>query len=143
MPRKILVVDDNRTARYLSGSLRQEGYYVLDVSNGAQATKRLEAESFDLVLSDLSIPGMNGLGLVRHISKMAPQTPVIIISGSLDITRDDVVDAGAFDVVQKPVVLNALIGKIELAFAMGTLKKLEWRDFLSGHGSTRVRSDLV
>jgi CheY-like chemotaxis protein len=144
MARKILVVDDNRTTRYmLSYSLRQEGYDVFEASNGAEAAKRLQTESFDLVLSDYSMPGMNGLRLAMHISRIAPQTPIIILSGSLDITHDDVVNAGGFDFVQKPVILNSLIGKIEIAFATGTLKKLEWRDFLFSHDSTHIRRDVV
>jgi CheY-like chemotaxis protein len=120
MAAKILVVDDYTTTRNaLSFSLRQEGYQVVAVVNGTEAVNRLAIESFDLVLSDFSMPGMDGLALTRHISRFAPQIPIIIMSGSIEISRQDAVNAGAFDFIEKPFEIHSLIAKIELAFAIG------------------------
>jgi len=136
MAAKLLFVDDHdMTRNALSRCLRQEGYNVISVNNGIEAVKRLSIESFDLVLSDFTMPGMDGLNLTKHISRVAPQTPIIIMSGSADINREDVVNAGAFDLIEKPMVLNSLIAKIELAFATGAPHKglrssLEERHFI-------------
>ena len=120
MAGKILVVDDYTTTRTtLALSLRQEGYQVVAVADGSEAAQRLSIEAFDLVLSDFSMPGMNGFTLARHISRVAPHTPVIIMSGSVEINREDALNSGAFDLIEKPVALNSLIAKIELAFALG------------------------
>jgi len=120
MAAKLLLVDDDNTTRNaLSRSLRQEGYNVTSVTNGVEAARRLSIESFDLVLSNFPMPGMDGLDLTRHMSRVAPQTPIIIMSESPGINRDDVVTAGAFDLIEKPMDLSSLIAKIEFAFATG------------------------
>ena len=137
MAAKLLLVDDDGTTRNaLSRCLRQEGYNVTAVSNGIEAARRLSIESFDLVLSDFAMPGMDGLDLTKHIIRVASQTPIIIMSGSAGITRQDVLNAGGFDFIEKPMVLNSLIAKIELAFATGAPRKetpfdLEGRHFIS------------
>src|SRR4029077_17339474 len=124
MTAKLLLIDDHdMTRNALSRCLTQEGYNVTSVHNGTQEAKRLSIESFDLVLSDFTMPGMDGLNLTKHISRVAPQTPIIIMSGSADINREDVVNAGGFDLIEKPMVLNSLIAKIELAFATGAPHK--------------------
>lgn len=124
MTAKLLLVDDDHTTRNaLSRCLRQEGYNVTSVNNGIEAVKRLSIESFDLVLSDFTMPGMDGLNLAKHVNRVAPQTPIIIMSGSAGINREDVVNAGGFDLIEKPMVLNSLIAKIELAFATGAPHK--------------------
>ena len=128
--KKFSSFDDYLTTRKaLSFSLRQEGYQVLALASGIEAVKRLAIESFDLVLSDYSMPGMDGLALANHIRRVAPHTPIIIMSGTIEISRDAAVSAGAFDLIEKPFELNALIGKIELAFAIGAPEKTSHSTF--------------
>jgi len=79
----------------------------------------LSVESFDLVLSDFNMPRMNGLRLTKHIKRVTPQTAVIIMSGSAEINREDVLAAGGIDLIEKPILLDKLLAKIELAFAIG------------------------
>jgi len=123
MTGKLLIVDDDYLTRNaISLFLSQEGYEVTSVPNGIEAAKRLCVESFDLVLSDFKMPGMHGLSLAKHINRVAPQTAIIIMSGSADINRDDVVAAGGIDLIEKPIILEKLVAWIELAFATGAPK---------------------
>src|SRR5215470_12235909 len=117
MPGKLLVVDDDDTTRkVVSLFLRGEGYEVISVSNGIEAVERLSIESFDLVLSDFAMPGMDGLNLTRHIHSVAPQTLIIVMSGHVSMNREDVMNVGGVDFIRKPIVLTELLAKIELAF---------------------------
>ena len=99
--------------------LSQEGFEATSVPTGIEAAKRLSVESVDLVLSDFNMPGMSGLRLTKHINRVTPQTAVIIVSGSAEINREDVLAAGGIDLIEKPIILDKLLAKIELAFAIG------------------------
>src|SRR5215470_7232605 len=98
MTGKILVAaDDYITRNSVSLFLTREGYDVVTVDNGTDAARRLSIESFDLVLADFEMPGMDGLSLSRHIDRVTPHTAIIIMSGSADINREDVIASGASD----------------------------------------------
>lgn len=115
----MVVDDDDTTRKVVSLFLRREGYEVISVSNGIEAVERLSIESFDLVLSDFAMPGMDGLNLTRHIHSVAPQTLIIVMSGHVSMNREDVMNVGGVDFIRKPIVLTELLAKIELAFATG------------------------
>jgi len=118
MTGKLLVVDDDYLTRTaISLFLSQEGYEVKSVPDGIEAAKRLSVESFDLVLSDFNMPGMDGLSLAKQIKQVASQTAIIIMSGSADIKPEHVVAAGGIDFIEKPIILEKLLARIELAFA--------------------------
>ena len=118
MTGKILVAaDDYITRNSVSLFLSRQGYDVVAVDNGTEAAKRLSAESFDLVLSDFDMPGMDGVSLSKHTHRVAPHTAIIIMSGSADIKNLTAV--GGIDFIQKPIILDKLLAKIELAFATG------------------------
>lgn len=120
MPGKLLVVDDDPLTRTaISLFLSQESYEVTSVPSGIEAKERLSIESFDLVLSDFNMPGMDGLRLAEHINRVAPQTAIIIMSGSADINRENLTAVGCIDFIEKPINLEKLLAKIELAFATG------------------------
>src|SRR5262250_3391578 len=65
------------------------------------------------------MPGMDGLSLAKHINRVAPKTAIIIMSGNADIKREHVVTAGGVDFIEKPIILDKLLTRIELAFATG------------------------
>src|SRR5262249_49560833 len=120
MTGKILVAaDDYITRNSVSLFLSRQGYEVVPVDNGTEAAKRLSVESFDLVLSDVDMPGMDGISLSKHINRVAPHTAIIIMSGNADINRENTVVTGGIDFIQKPIILDKLLAKIELAFATG------------------------
>jgi DNA-binding NtrC family response regulator len=115
MTAHILVVDDQQSFRYLvQGYLEAAGYATTGVAGGEQALAELEATSFDLVLSDLVMPGMDGVALGRRIRNLEPQLPFILITanGSID-TAVAAMKEGASDYLLKPLNREELLVVIE------------------------------
>ena len=106
---KILVVDDDPgMLAVASEELQAHGYAVIEAGDGREALSALEESQFDLIISDLEMPRMNGLELVREIralsSDMISQTPVIMLTGRGDDKAIQAAfDCGASSFVQKPV----------------------------------------
>ncbi len=80
-PRILVVDDDLQQRRSLSLGLRLEGFFTIEASGGDEAMRLLESESFELVITDLMMPGLNGLHLVRRLHAQRPELPVILTSG--------------------------------------------------------------
>jgi CheY-like chemotaxis protein len=79
---RILVVDDERPVREaLAALLRQEGYRVVVAESGHVAVEAIEAFTFDFIIVDIFMPGMNGLETIRVFRKTAPAVPIIAMSG--------------------------------------------------------------
>ncbi|KAA3658499.1 MAG: response regulator, partial [Calditrichaeota bacterium] len=101
---KILIVDDDRTTRKgLFFILKSHADHILEAENVKQADAHLNAEEFDLVISDLRLPNEeNGFALVRKIKQKHPLTPVLMITayGSVNIAVE-AMKAGADDFVTK------------------------------------------
>lgn len=100
----ILVVDDEESIReVLAILLETRGYRCAMVRNGAEALRLTEAERFDLVLSDVLMPVMNGLALIEQLQKHEPELPVVIVTALHDVsTAIDALRAGAYDYILKP-----------------------------------------
>jgi DNA-binding NtrC family response regulator len=114
MADRILVVDDEELIRESIGFLlRKEGFTVEEAANGREAYKKILAEPFDIVLTDLEMPKMKGLELLEKISQLSPQTLVLIITayGSLE-TAITALRHGAVDYILKPVEFDELLVKI-------------------------------
>lgn len=107
---KILVVDDERGPRdLLETALSEKGFSVKVAKSGKQALQLIDAQSYDLVLSDLKMPDMSGLDLLRKIRERSPETLVILITGYA--TLDSAIDAireGAYDYLTKPFQIDEL-----------------------------------
>lgn len=105
MAAKVLLVEDEPGIQLaIRGLLRREGHETVVASTGTEAVEILADAGFDLVLTDLSLPGgVSGLDLVRHVGEKSPSTPVVLITayGSESLAKD-AVEAGAFDYVPKP-----------------------------------------
>ena len=102
--RRVLVVDDEEALRdVLSLLLSREGYDVTTAQSGEEAVERLEAASFDAVLSDVRMPGMGGLALVDWITEHRPEVTTIVMSafGSVELAVD-AMHRGAYDYISKP-----------------------------------------
>lgn len=80
----VLVVDDDVNIRDTLYELLSEDYRCQTAETAEQALARLDVESYDVVLTDISMPGLSGLELLGHIKQKYPDTPVIIISGISD-----------------------------------------------------------
>ncbi|UIF86876.1 PleD family two-component system response regulator [Cupriavidus sp. UYPR2.512] len=113
---KILIVDDSPTeALFMSDLLCKRGFKVSVASNSDQAFARLQAESFDLILMDVVMPGQNGYQATRAIKRddRFKDIPVIMCtSKGLDTDRIWGMRQGASDYIVKPVDGEELLGKI-------------------------------
>ncbi len=127
---KILIVDDEQViVRLLSMSLRSDGYETVTAGNGEEALKVLEAESPDIVVTDIKMPVMDGLELLKRIKQIDAEKEVIIVTGHGDI--DSTITAlqyGASDFINKPVRDEALAIALERAKA-----KIHIREQLEGY----------
>ena len=82
---RILVIDDNAAIRELLRLvLEEEGYEVIEAANGAEGLQRYQATPTDLVITDLQMPGMDGLELLMALRRMVPTPALIAISGDRD-----------------------------------------------------------
>lgn len=109
-PTQILVVDDEAETRaLLQEIMEKEGYLVRTAEDGNTALKLLKDQPADLVLSDIQMPGMDGIGLLGEVRAQFPETQVILLTayGSMN-TAVEGIKAGAFDYVSKPFVLDEI-----------------------------------
>ncbi len=110
MSERILVVEDDDTHREtLARHLRRSGYDVLAVETGERALGVLSEADAALILTDVRMPGMNGLELLGHVKRLADETPVIVMTAYGEM--QDAIDAmklGAYDYLTKPLDLDRL-----------------------------------
>src|SRR5262249_27031084 len=102
--RSILIADDEEPIRHvLTVLLAEQGYFVRAVKDGDEALRELAARDYDALVTDVRMPGMDGLSLVRAVGKEAPETTVIVMSayGSHDLALE-AMKAGAYDYLGKP-----------------------------------------
>lgn len=114
---RILIVDDERNIlRVLNKFLRQEGFNVETARNYEEAVSRLNESSFDIVLTDMRLPGRSGIDLLRWVSDRNPCLPVILITayGSIE-NAVEAMKAGASNYLTKPVDLNEMLAIIRHA----------------------------
>ena len=106
---KILIVDDDDAIRDTLYDLLSEEYSCQTAETAEKAVARLEADVYDVVLTDISMPGLSGLELLGHIRQKFSDTPVIIISGIGDQEHaQGLIKLGAFDFLLKPFKLEVV-----------------------------------
>ncbi|HEY6876606.1 MAG TPA: sigma-54 dependent transcriptional regulator [Polyangiales bacterium] len=107
--RALVVEDDPALRRSLQVGLEDLGFEVRVASAASEALEALAQRDVDVVLTDLNMPGMNGIALCTRVAELRPDIPVVVITafGSLD-TAVAAIRAGAYDFVTKPVELDAL-----------------------------------
>ena len=114
-PQRVLVVDDEESARFfLTRSLRKAGYAVDEAADGAQAVERLTDVPYDVVLTDLVMPGSSGLDVLAAVHEMDRESVVILMTAHG--TVENAIDAlrrGAFDYLTKPFELKELLVTVE------------------------------
>ena len=121
----ILIVDDEPSIlQSLGGLLGDEGYEVFTASNGYEALKMIEAQSPDLVVLDIWMPGIDGIETLGEIKKQHPFLPVVIITGHGSIeTAVTAIKLGAFDMIEKPLSIEKVIVSINNALNFKRLKE--------------------
>ncbi len=108
--RRVLVVDDEENARLgLSKILELDGYWVHSVANGREALDFLQRQQVHVVISDLQMPEMNGISLLRELNRNHPGTRFIMVTahGGVD-SYLEAIDLGAYEYINKPIKLEEL-----------------------------------
>ena len=112
MSKKILVVEDELdNLKLVSHFLNQAGYEVSGAKDGVEAMELLGHSRFDLVLSDLRMPGMDGLTLASHIVSSDPTTPILLMTAYYFDNRADIMELGV-RCLMKPFSPDELLSEI-------------------------------
>jgi two-component system NtrC family sensor kinase len=121
MPRLLLVDDEEGIRKVLSLSLQSDGYDVTTAENGQQALKLFQKELFPIVLTDLKMPGLDGLEVLKAIKEINPDSEVILLTGHGDMdSAIKSLQLGASDFINKPVSDQVLL--VALSRAQQRLK---------------------
>jgi len=107
--RALLVDDEPLLRKVLARALSQVGFEVVEATNGQRALEHLEQGAFDLVVSDVRMPVMNGLELLEAVAARRPALPVVLMSGSDEVAdRSSAIGLGAVDFLVKPFSTSEL-----------------------------------
>jgi two-component system response regulator HydG len=151
--KRILIIDDDATiCLMLQGLLKRKGFEADTVFSAGEAIKKLEIETFDLVLSDFRLPDFDGLELLQKIKAMHPSVPVIIMTSYADIrTAVSAIKMGAFEYVTKPLnpdeillLINSALDKAlekQEAPKKKEKKKKASIEFVRGESSSSLQID--
>jgi two-component system NtrC family response regulator len=120
----ILVVDDDPSLRrVVAYQLEQEGYRVANASSGAEAVEAVRAGGVNVLITDVMMPGMDGLELVDRVRASAPDVVPIVITAHGDIaTAVRAMQSGAFDFVEKPFTRERMLVSVAKALAYAGLR---------------------
>lgn len=115
--KKVLVVDDEAVIREgMKRILEGAGYAVETFASGYSAIERMQDHEFDLVITDLKMPGMNGIEVLKSIKILQPEVPVILITGYAAIDNAiESMKSGAADYIPKPFTPDEILGKVKKA----------------------------
>jgi len=112
----LIVNDQNETSFILNRILQKEGYWVRFACNFTEAMDVLRKKAIDIVLTEMDMPNMNGIDLLKEIKKVKPEVPVVMMTDNGNI--DSYLEAmylGAFEYFNKPVKDKILCKAIEMA----------------------------
>jgi two-component system cell cycle sensor histidine kinase/response regulator CckA len=115
----LLIVEDDVVVRTgIETALKRAGYRAISAANGSEAIKHIQRGGLDLIITDLCMPGMDGVELVIHLRKAVPAVPVIAISGTVAVKSEDLLRAaqllGASFTIQKPFEASQLVDAVRL-----------------------------
>ena len=116
MIRILLAEDDQAMRTYLARALENAGYEVAAVDRGTAALPLLEDEHFDLLLSDIVMPEMDGIELAQRCSEISPRTKVMFITGFAAVTLKASRETPHANVLSKPFHLRDLVLEVERVF---------------------------
>ncbi len=122
MRRILIAEDESHIAHVLSVWLRRHGFRTLEARNGALALKLLETETVDLIISDMNMPVMDGLGFVREVrEKLGEDIPILMLSARCDQGRlGEQLKPYHVQLYPKPFMPSQLVAEIERLLGMGT-----------------------
>lgn len=126
MTEKILVIDDEMDMLMMLRMLIEDNtdHSVETTNNPSEGLKRLSDESFDLVITDLKMPGIDGMELFAEIRKSVPHLPVILITayGSQEVA-DEAIREGISDFITKPFKKDRILFSIQRSLELSRLRK--------------------
>jgi len=144
----ILLIDDEAIAlANLTHVFEKEGYQVTACKDGESGLAEMQKQEFDLVLTDLRMPGIDGMDVLRYMRETTPETPVIMITGhaSLD-SAVDAMKAGAYHYISKPFRLDEAREVVRGALNLRKIKRenqeLKQRIEHLSHQTTIISQDL-
>jgi DNA-binding NtrC family response regulator len=112
----VLIVDDDDVIRETLLELLEGNYQCQEASTAEEALRKLQAQRFDVVLTDISMPGLSGAELLQRARELYPETPVIIMSGLSDQEQaHSLMSLGAFDYLLKPFRLEVVEESVKRA----------------------------
>ncbi len=138
----VLVVEDDDVLRFLvAKALRSAGYEVEAAADGQEALQLLGTRTFEVVLSDISMPGMDGVEMLRQVRALDFDLPVILLTGQPRLeTAIQAVESGALRYLQKPVPTAEILEAVETAVRLCRLARWK-RDALTYLGDRRLVAD--
>jgi two-component system, cell cycle response regulator CpdR len=125
MPRILLAEDEQAMREYLTRALEKSGYQVVAVDRGTEAAPLLEQQEFDLLLTDIVMPEMDGIELARHCSKVSPRTEVMFITGFSGVVLKAGESVPNAKILSKPFHLRDLVLEVERLFAKESFGELK------------------
>ncbi len=139
---KIMLIDDNESIiKVLKEVIEAAGYECIDFMDPKKAVETIKISRFDVVLTDLKMPGMTGLEVLNEVKNHSPLTPVIIMTGYAD--EDSIIDAlnmGAVRFYRKPLNIKDLmsfLSKIENSGLKSNLMQL------SGDSISEITQEII
>src|SRR6201988_368577 len=116
LPKILLAEDDNDMRRFLVKALENAGYEVTDYDNGMSAYRRLREEPFELLLTDIVMPEMDGIELARRASELDPAIKIMFITGFAAVTLNNEPPKDA-RLLSKPFHLKDLVREVDRLLA--------------------------
>ena len=115
---RILAVDDDRSVLTAVAAMiraRRPEWSADCVDDAAEALTRLSQQVYDVILSDLHMPHLDGIHMLRRVKALKPSTPCVFLTGYKDRYAQAAWEAGAYAVLDKPIQIDLLIASLEAA----------------------------
>ena len=145
MKNKILVVEDESDLRLIiSDVLCEEGYEVLNASNGLEGIKKVKEENPDIVVADVMMPQMDGFTMTKEIRKFNSHIPILFLTAKSSIEDiEEGFETGANDYIKKPFELRELIIRIKALLRKNIRPSVETRIYEIGNYTFNVNSQIL
>jgi two-component system response regulator PilR (NtrC family) len=117
--RRILIVDDEKYLRdMLRAFFEYQGFEVFEAADGIEASEKVREEPFDLVLTDLRMPGLDGLEVLKLVKSLSPETPVLVLTGyASPQSESTAIELGCDGFLSKPFTLEYLKSAVHKSLA--------------------------
>ena len=126
---RILIVDDEAEITAILSDLFEGKYDCTTAGSAEQALKLLAGENYELVVSDITMPGMSGLDMIPHVQSSWPNSVVVMISGMQTVeSAIDALRLGSFDYVMKPFDLRQVEAVVNIPSRQRKLRAGPWRN---------------